>query len=244
MSEQGTKPNRPTRMTSLSPFTVPDNLKARLKSAYDAIADTYNAELTNPNDPVRLTYLNLLLSQLQVNAQQDAKVLELGCGAGVPATKHLLGVEKPMIHVTGNDLSTSQLELARKNLAQFGDRVDLIEGDMLALDFSAQTFDAVTGFYSIIHLPREEQTQLIRKIATWLKPEGLLLANFAVEESKVVIEEQWLGEDKGWMHWSSWGEEGSVKMLEDAGFEVLFRETKQVEGDANFVWLLARKKAA
>jgi SAM-dependent methyltransferase len=123
-------------------------MKARLKTSYDAVADTYNAEFTTPNDPVRLHYLNLLLSHLSADGQQTASVLELGCGAGVPATRHLLEVEKPVIHVTGNDLSTAQLDLARKNLAGYEDRLTLVEGDMLGLGFEGETFDAVTGFYS------------------------------------------------------------------------------------------------
>lgn len=216
-------------------------MKARLKSSYDAIADTYNANFTKPDDPVRLHYLGLLLSQLRNDVNDKASVLELGCGAGVPATKHLLGSKNPAIHVTGNDISTYQLDLARKNLAEYSDRLILTEGDMTTLSFSNRTFDAVIGFYSIIHLPRDEQIQLVRHIAIWLKPGGLLLANFAVEESSKIVEENWLGEDKGWMYWSSWGEEGIVKMLEDAGFVILFRETKHVEGDANFVWLLAKR---
>jgi ubiquinone/menaquinone biosynthesis C-methylase UbiE len=60
----------------------------------------------------------------------------------------LLEVEKPLIHVTGNDLSTAQLDLARKNLAGYEDRLTLVEGDMLGLGFEGETFDAVTGFYS------------------------------------------------------------------------------------------------
>jgi methylase of polypeptide subunit release factors len=123
-------------------------MKARLKTSYDAVADTYNAEFTTPNDPVRLHYLNLLLSHLSADGQQTASVLELGCGAGVPATRHLLEVEKPVIHVTGNDLSTAQLDLARKNLAGYEDRLTLVEGDMLGLGFKGEAFDAVTGFYS------------------------------------------------------------------------------------------------
>ena len=75
-------------------------------------------------------------------------MLELGCGAGVPATKHLLQVDKPVIHVTGNDLSTAQLDLARQNLQGYEERLKLVEGDMLGLAFPGETFDAVTGFYS------------------------------------------------------------------------------------------------
>ena len=219
-------------------------MKARLKNAYDAVADSYNTNFTKPDDPVRLHYLGLLLSHLKSNANKTATVLELGCGAGVPATKHLLELQDPVIHVTGNDLSTSQLDLARKNLAKYNERLTLVEGDMMELSFPEHSFNAVTGFYSIIHLPREEQTRLIDKIATWLKPGGLLLANFAVEESIGNVTERWLDEDEGWMYWSSWGEAGSIKMLENAGFKILAKETKQVEGDANFVWLLAAKADA
>jgi ubiquinone/menaquinone biosynthesis C-methylase UbiE len=128
--------------------TASKDMKARLKSSYDAVADTYNAAFTTPNDPVRLHYLELLLSRLPSDSQRTASMLELGCGAGVPATKHLLQIDKPLIHVTGNDLSTAQLDLARRNLAGYEDRLTLVEGDMLGLAFPSETFDAVTGFYS------------------------------------------------------------------------------------------------
>lgn len=117
----------------------------------------------------------------------------------------------------------------------------LVESDMLSLSFPPASFDAVTGFYSIIHLPRGEQTQLMAKIAEWVKPGGYLLANFAVEPLSTFEQEKWLGHEKGWMFWSSWGEEKSVEMVEKAGFEVEVREVKQAEGDVAFVWVLARK---
>lgn len=171
-------------------------MKARLKDNYDAIADTYNAEFTNPDDPVRFHYLDLLLSRVGKDTDKNVMVLELGCGTGVPATKRILDIEKPVVHVTSNELSTYQLDIARKNLSGYQDRLTLVESDMMALSFPDQSFHAVTGFYSIIHLPREEQTQLIEKIVKWLKHGGLLLANFAVDESEVVVEENWLAEDK------------------------------------------------
>ena len=168
-------------------------------------------------------------------------VLELGCGSGIPATKYMLETDKPIIHVTANELSTTQLNLAKTNLASHNDRLTLVEGDMMALSYPEGTFDAITGFYSIIHLPREEQTELIGRIAKWLKPSGLLLANFATEESGAIVDEKWLGHETGWMYWSAWGEEGSVKMIEDAGFKIINRDTTHDAGDAKFVWLIAKK---
>ncbi|USP81550.1 uncharacterized protein yc1106_08824 [Curvularia clavata] len=218
---------------------IPTDLKARVKASYDAIADTYNAVFTNPNEAIRLDYLGRLLTKL--SSQTTANVLELGCGAGVPATKFLLERSNPVFHVTGNDISTSQLNLARANLSAYEDRLTLVESDMLSLSFPPASFDAVTGFYSIIHLPREEQTQLMTKIAEWVKPGGYLLANFIVTTASTYEEDKWLGHEKGWMFWSGWGEEKSVEMVEKAGFEVEVREVRQADGDEAFVWVLARK---
>jgi len=160
------------------------DLKARIKASYDAIAETYRDEFTDTEDPIRIDHLSRLVAKLRTEGGETAAVLELGCGAGIPATKFLLDSEKPLFHMTGNDISTTQLKLAKSNLAQYADRLTLVEGDMLALSFPSASLDAVTGFYSIIHLPREEQTLLMSKIVEWLKPGGYFLANFSVTANR------------------------------------------------------------
>ncbi|KAL6703675.1 hypothetical protein ACN47E_009449 [Coniothyrium glycines] len=222
--------------------TSPDNLKERMQNSYDAIASTYNASFRRDEETISLEYLRLLISHLQSSTTSSATVLELGCGAGIPATRYMLQTESPTIHVTGNDISTTQLDFAATNLLPWKDRFAPVAGDMLSLSFPDTQFDAITGFYSIIHLPRTEQTQLLSKIANWLKPGGLFLANFAAKEFEALEEEHWLQEEKGWMFWSSWGEEGSVQMVEATGLKVQTREKRQLDGDAEFVWLLARKE--
>ncbi|KAH7083125.1 methyltransferase [Paraphoma chrysanthemicola] len=219
--------------------SLPNDLKARIKESYDATAEDYAARFTKADDPVRLGYLRRLVELIQ--DKETANLLELGCGAGIPATKFVLQHDKPTFHVIGNDISTAQLNLARANLDDYKDRIHLEEGDMLALSFPDSTFDAVTGFYSIIHLPREEQTQIMKKIFKWLKPGGLFLANFGAEEMPTLEQDRWLDHDKGWMFWSGWGGEASLKMVEDVGFEILLQERRQDEGDAEFMWVMAAK---
>lgn len=222
---------------------VPENLKARLKESYDAMAETYAARFTKEDDPVRLGYIRHLIEQLNTSGTNEASVLELGCGTGIPATKFMLQNDKPRFHVTGNDLSTTQIKLAHENLAGFKDRLTLAEGDMLSLDFPDSTFDAVTGFYSVIHLPREEQTQLVKKIHAWLKPGGYFLANFSAEDMERAEIQNWLKHEKGWMFWSGWGKDGSLKIVKDVGMEVLIGEVLEEVGDAKFLWVLAKKSS-
>ena len=63
-------------------------------------------------------------------------------------------------------MSTSRLKLARQNLS----RARFIKADMATLDLRPASFDAVTAFYSIAHVPRGQHGALFRRIATWLGP--------------------------------------------------------------------------
>lgn len=221
---------------------VPDNLKSRMKESYDTIAKLYATNYTEENEPLRLGYLKTLLEHVGAASPASANILELGCGSGVPATKFLLENEKPLISVTGNDISTSQLDLARSALAKYDDRLTLVEGDMLSLSFSDGSLDAVTAFYSIIHLPRDEQSKMMAKIHKWLRPGGYFLATFGTQELAVNEQQHWLEHDKGWMFWSSWGEEGSVNMVKDAGMAILVRDVHTDADGGQFVWVLAKKQ--
>jgi ubiquinone/menaquinone biosynthesis C-methylase UbiE len=207
------------------------------------MAETYATHFTTDDDPARLGYIQHLIEHMKNSGKSAVDVLELGCGAGIPATKFMLRNKEPAFRVTGNDLSSTQLNQARSNLAGFEDRLKLVEGDMLSLSFPDSTFDAVTGFYSIIHLPRQEQTELMHKIFAWLKPGGLFLSNFSAEELPASETDNWLGHEKGWMFWSGWGEKASLKMVEDVGLKVLIKELHQAVGDAKFVWVLAKKES-
>jgi ubiquinone/menaquinone biosynthesis C-methylase UbiE len=226
-------------MTENTIYQPPVNLKARLKNSYDSMAPQYN-EWTAQHTSIRMDYLDKLLPKLVENESPIA-VLELGCGYGLPVSQKLLS--HPNISVTANDLSSTQIALAKENLKTAGEsRVTFLEGDMLKLDLAPRSFDAVVAFYSIIHLPRDEQVTLLGSIAKWLKPGGFLLANFAADEIPGVEMENWLKEEKGWMFWSGWGQEGTVEKIKDAGFEIITNEVVEDVVDAtNFLWIIAKK---
>ncbi|KLU88250.1 hypothetical protein MAPG_07237 [Magnaporthiopsis poae ATCC 64411] len=74
--------------------SAPENLKKRIKESYDAIAPTYNA-WTKDRWPIRLEFVDKLISLLDIPSSTagdgDAiAILELGAGAGLPATARLL----------------------------------------------------------------------------------------------------------------------------------------------------------
>jgi len=220
---------------------VSEDLKLRLKDSYDIIAPTYN-DWTIQQSGFRIEYLEKLLEKLltlKPLSGQMSLVLELGCGCGLPVTDRLLTTAD--VFVTANDLSTTQIKLAKESLAKHGtDRVTFVEGDMMGLEFSEGSFDAIVGMYSIIHLPRDEQTEMIRRIAKWLKPGGLMLVNFSAEDMPEAIMDNWL-HDKGWMYWSGWGTEGTLARIKEAGLEIILQDEINDLVDAKFLWVLAKK---
>jgi cyclopropane fatty-acyl-phospholipid synthase-like methyltransferase len=160
-------------------------------------------------------------------------VLDLGCGAGIPLTKALAETFK----VTGLDISARQIELARRNVSKAG----FIIADIVTHDFPPQSFDAAVASYSFIHVPRAEHELLFRKITTWLRPGGFLLANFGIGNVEVDYEEDWLGAP---MFWSSFDEDRERAALAKVGFELLIDhiETEIEDGKPrNWLLILARR---
>jgi ubiquinone/menaquinone biosynthesis C-methylase UbiE len=166
--------------------------------------------------------------------------LEFGCGAGVPATQVLI---EHGLNVTGNDISAAQISLARVHVP----KATLIQGDMLTLDFAPGSFDAVLGFYSIFHLPKEEQALMIEKIRGWLRPGGWLLCNFHFDEGDIV-REGWI-EPEVKIFSSGLGVEGTRDIFRKQvpGFKLVVYEVDvETVGrmEERFHWIMALKEDA
>lgn len=220
---------------------VPVDLKTKVRKTYDSIAAEYN-RWHRRNETTLEDLLGEFLKLLPDAQHRQLTVLELGCGAAFSSMRLMLS--RPAIHVIANDISVAQIESAKKNISELSeaavDRVTFNEGDMMHLSFPSDSLDAVVGLYSLIHLPREEQSELITKISGWLRPGGHILVNFMSIGEDVKVNPNWLAE-KGWMFWSGWGAERTTELVKGAGFEILKAELRGDIGDATFFWVIARK---
>jgi ubiquinone/menaquinone biosynthesis C-methylase UbiE len=202
-----------------------------VEAGYDRVAERYLAT-KDPEDPLVLSALEEVARELP----PGAPVLDLGCGAGVPATRWLA---RRSFDVTGVDLSEGQLDLARRLVPG----ATFLKADMAELDFDAGTFDAVVAFHSIIHVPREEHPALLGKIYRWLAPGGLFLATLTLTD--------FVGEDGDWegwgapMRWSHYDADTNVAMLRRAGLDVVYAEPRAGGGTGKagetWLWVLARR---
>lgn len=194
-----------------------------VRKGYDTIAGEYLADRLNFDHTEELQEFAKVLPE-------NAKVLDVGCGAGVPVTRFLVNSG---FHVTGVDFSQSMLKLAEKNAPN----AKLIKKDMTELDFNDESFDGITAFYSIIHVPKESHFSLFQNFHRILKLNGLLLVCMGPEEWEAT--DQYYGTRMFWSHHSP---EKSLELVKDAGFKVLW-DRFLVRGGEKHYWILAQKRS-
>jgi SAM-dependent methyltransferase len=203
--------------------------KRIVSEGYDAVAERYLCWSAGIPDAARTRYTQALLDGLE----QGARVLELGCGAGVPTTRALAA----KFAVIGVDISARQIELARTTIPD----ATFFQADMTALDFPLASFDGVCAFFSLIHVPREEQPPLLAHIASWLRPGGLFVATMGVRDTDGDVEDDWLGAP---MYFSHYDAATNRALVEQAGLRLVSANEETQEEDGQpviFLWVVARR---
>jgi SAM-dependent methyltransferase len=195
---------------------------------YDAVALRY-AEWAGQIESPALEWLRDLDRRLP----DGADVLDLGCGRGVPGTRHVARRHR----VTGVDISAVQIELARHHVPE----ASFLHADALDLEVAPGTLDAVVALYFFGHLPLSDQRELVGRVGLWLRDGGLLLATFGAGEAGEDVDQDWLGAP---MYFASLGGDAYLPLLRDCGFEPLRDEVvvqhEPGHGDISFHWVLAR----
>ena len=181
--------------------------KALVAQGYDRCADSYAAA----RDTEVPTWLGLVTEPLSAGAA----VLDIGCGCGVPIARALAD----RFTVVGVDISARQIELAGETVPA----ATFIHGDIMSQAFAPGNFDAAVMLYALFHLQRCDHTEILRRIRTWLRSDGLLLATFARTSHAGYTEDDFFGAT---MYWSHFAEHEYYPMLEREGFTLL--ETRSI----------------
>ena len=180
--------------------------KEMVARGYDTIAERYYQWACQGQTGVRQQSVSFLVEHLP----GGAAILELGSGSGKPTAQMLA----QHFEVTGVDLSARHIELARQNVPN----ATFLQADMTALTFPPASFDAVVAFYSIIHVPRDEQPKLFYDICRWLKPGGLFVAVLGTEDVPEQILPDFLGAP---MYWSHFDSPTNQRLVEEAGLRIV-----------------------
>jgi SAM-dependent methyltransferase len=136
--------------------------RAGQAEAFDAIGDRYDDVF--PHKEGQLAAGAWLAGELAAGA----RVLDVGCGTGVPTARQLADAGH---RVTGIDISPHMVGLSRDNVpgAEFH-LMDLADLEAAGLG----PFDGATAFFSLLMLPRKEIPVALRMLHGQLRPGGLL----------------------------------------------------------------------
>ncbi len=148
------------------------------------------------------------LDRFAAHLPTGGRILDVGCGTGVPIADHLTALG---FSVTGVDGAPAMIGMARKRRPGGDWRVC----DMRKLALGAQ-FDGVLAWNSFLHLTREEQRQVVPRLLRHLRPGGPLMLTVGPDEGQVTGQ---VGKDKVFHASLSPGD--YRQLLEDGGAEVV-----------------------
>jgi ubiquinone/menaquinone biosynthesis C-methylase UbiE len=133
----------------------------RQAAAFDAIGERYDDVFPHKSGQIIAT--QWMIDRLPAGA----RVLDLGCGTGVPTAGML--AESGM-EVVGVDVSTEMLALARRNVPTGR----FVAMDALELDDTLGQFDAACAFFCLLMLRRADIPRVLRRVRSVLRPGGLV----------------------------------------------------------------------
>ncbi|WP_406480560.1 class I SAM-dependent DNA methyltransferase [Streptomyces sp. NBC_01615] len=198
-------------MTSSDHGTDDETLRldrAGQAEAFDAIGDHYHEAFSHKEGQISAG--EWLIASLPAGS----RVLDLGCGTGVPTARQLTDAGFELV---GVDLSGGMVKLAREYVpdATFHqlDLADLRPGGPRDLG----RFDAVAAFFSLLMLPRAEIPLALRSIHHLLVPGGLFALSM-VEADVDDFEIPFLGHT---IRVSGYVLEDLRHVLETGGFEIV-----------------------
>ena len=200
-----------------------------MRRGYDAISDAYRSdkgEADVESAETTETY-GAWLAELAQLVPTGSRVLDLGCGAGVPVSRDLAAAG---YRVTGLDISAVQVQRARRLIPEG----TFVQADMATWDTAEASFDAIVCLYALIHVPLEDQRSLIPRMGRWLNGSGYLLA--IVGAGRWTGVEQYMGAD---MFWDHEGPDAYLEWFAEAGLEPQWSRFI-AEGAAGHTLILAR----
>jgi SAM-dependent methyltransferase len=153
--------------------------------------------------------------------------LEMGCGAGPT----LVWLAQKGIRVSGVDIATNALELARQNLTRSGyaEKIgSLVEASVAATPFEDGSFDGIIESCVFQHIPRQERIATFREVARLLRPGGLFVGHMLADAHTTFqkMRDKQVADDPGSLHLA----DGSSKIhLTNIGLAHFFAKTEFAE---------------
>ena len=196
-----------------------------IREAYNLIAEDWHRDHSSDDWWVEGT--DFFIQQLP----EGSRVLDVGCGSGVKS-EYLIAHG---LRVIGIDVSDKLLEIAKREAPEGDFRVL----SMTDLDSMLETFDGIFAQASLLHIPKKDAAEVVRKMTKRLAPGGFLY--IAVKEvlegnpEEEIVKEHDYGYDyERFFSYFTMAELN--RFLADAGLQVV-KELRNPSPSGKTVWL-------
>ena len=157
--------------TRITPYvsTEQENKASQVERMFDGIAHRY--DFLNHFFSLGIDVLWRKRCVRLLRQERPKRMLDVATGTADFAIEAVrMGLD---VHVTGVDISAGMLEVGRRKIAARGwnDRIELIQGDSVALPFEADAFDAFTVAFGVRNF--EDLQGGLKDMLRVLKPGGL-----------------------------------------------------------------------
>jgi ubiquinone/menaquinone biosynthesis C-methylase UbiE len=157
-----------------------DKRKEFIRTVFDTICDGYGEGSLRFFENAAEKLPDLL------NLKGNENVLDVASGTGLASTR--LATRLPGGHVTGIDLSEGMLSKARSLATAAGlTNIEFRQMDMMQMDLPEDHYDVVNSSFGVFFV--EDMQQLVKHIATRLKPGGRFITTHFAKGSMSPMQE-------------------------------------------------------
>jgi len=161
----------------------------------------------------------------------DAKLLDLGCGAGQDAGD----LDRRGYRVVGADRSSSLLSLGRRRFRA----LPLVRADLRQLPFRVKSFDGLWAAASLIHLPKPVARRVLTDLSKFIRPGGLLAATMTYGVKSRIVTNGWVPG----RYFARWKKDELSRAVGRAGWNILqLQIITNRERRGRWLHVLAQKK--
>ncbi len=201
--------------------------KTNVSNVYDKIAIKYSKEFSNPSE-----YLDFFLELIP----KKGRILDFGCGVGVDSNYMF----SKGFFVTGIDISKGMLEIARKNYPEVSFKLK----DIRDIEENG-VYDGIVASCSLIHIPKEEVPETLRKFNNLLNKRGIIYISLQEGSSEeVFVDEPFKPDEKLFLNIISFNE--IKQLLDESNFSIIkhYQRKPKTKEELNYnkLFIIARKK--
>ncbi|MCF7790800.1 MAG: methyltransferase domain-containing protein [Victivallales bacterium] len=142
-----------------------------IKTVFDNHSEDYDS-LRRNLIPCFDDFYRTAIEIIPFNERKNIKVLDLGAGTGIMS--EMIALKYPESEITLIDLSNRMLNIAKRRLSKFNNRIKYIEQDY-SIGKIEKTYDLIISSLSIHHLDKNEKKLLYRKCFNSLTQDGVLI---------------------------------------------------------------------